>query len=264
MFHAQVNPESHVISKQPQTSLLSTKDHSKGNLFQLPILNAHEFAPHPKLNVLSAFDTLLVNEETSVLEAVTGFEQRNRYTIMTKNGSQLYRVVEESSFMARCCIGSNRPFSVHISDSSEEEIIHLKRPYRCGCLCCCLQELSVYSPPGNLIGFISEQCNLIKPKYLLYDAMLPESPLFEVRGPFLTCSCACGDVDFPIFMAGKLDQDPVGFIIKKWGGLVKELFTDSDAFGVMFPLDMDVKYKALFLAACFLIDFKHFEHSVAG
>lgn len=41
------------------------------------------------------------------------------------------------------------------------------------------------------------------------------------------------------------------------------LITPVIRFGVTFPIDMDTKYKALFLAACFLIDFKHFERSVA-
>lgn len=34
---------------------------------------------------------------------------------------------------------------------------------------------------------------------------------------------------------------------------MKEVFTDTDNFGVSFPLDLDVKLKAVLLGACFLI-----------
>ena len=46
---------------------------------------------------------------------------------------------------------------------------------------------------------------------------------------------------------------PVGRISKQWTGLVKEVFTDADNFGVTFPMDLDVKIKATTLAATFLI-----------
>ena len=45
----------------------------------------------------------------------------------------------------------------------------------------------------------------------------------------------------------------VGKIKKHWGGLCREIFSDADTFGVSFPLDLDVRQKALTLGACFLI-----------
>ena len=36
-------------------------------------------------------------------------------------------------------------------------------------------------------------------------------------------------------------------------GLLKEAFTDADIFGINFPMDLDVRMKAVCLAACFLI-----------
>ncbi|KAG8228514.1 hypothetical protein J437_LFUL008970 [Ladona fulva] len=51
----------------------------------------------------------------------------------------------------------------------------------------------------------------------------------------------------------------VGKISKQWSGLVREAFTDSDYFGITFPLDLDVRMKAVMLGACFLIDAMFFE-----
>lgn len=50
-----------------------------------------------------------------------------------------------------------------------------------------------------------------------------------------------------------LDGTEVGQISKQWSGLARELFTDSDHFGITFPLDLDVRMKAVCLGACFLI-----------
>lgn len=45
----------------------------------------------------------------------------------------------------------------------------------------------------------------------------------------------------------------VGKISKQWSGFVREAFTDADMFGISFPIDLDVKIKAVLLGACFLI-----------
>ena len=42
------------------------------------------------------------------------------------------------------------------------------------------------------------------------------------------------------------------------------MFTDSDNFGVSFPMDLDVRVKACCLAAVFLIDFMFFETDASG
>ena len=49
------------------------------------------------------------------------------------------------------------------------------------------------------------------------------------------------------------EQTHVGQITKQWSGLAKEIFTDSDNFGVTFPQDLDVRTKATTLGAAFLI-----------
>lgn len=46
---------------------------------------------------------------------------------------------------------------------------------------------------------------------------------------------------------------PVGRISKQWTGIVREMFTDTDNFGISFPMDLDVKMKAVMIGACFLI-----------
>lgn len=50
-----------------------------------------------------------------------------------------------------------------------------------------------------------------------------------------------------------LDGTQVGKISKQWSGLARELFTDADNFGISFPMNLDVRMKAVMLGACILI-----------
>lgn len=50
-----------------------------------------------------------------------------------------------------------------------------------------------------------------------------------------------------------LAGDQVGKISKQWSGLVREMFTDADFFGITFPMDLDVKMKSVMVGAVFLI-----------
>lgn len=45
----------------------------------------------------------------------------------------------------------------------------------------------------------------------------------------------------------------VGRISKHWSGLAREFFTNADHFGISFPMDLDVRMKAVMLGACMLI-----------
>lgn len=59
------------------------------------------------------------------------------------------------------------------------------------------------------------------------------------------------NMNFQVY--SKDGETKVGKITKQWSGLAREAFTDSDYFGINFPMDLDVKIKAVLLGACFLI-----------
>lgn len=61
-------------------------------------------------------------------------------------------------------------------------------------------------------------------------------------------------------LKGKDRGESIGRISKQWSGLLKEMFTDADNFGIKFPLDLDVKMKAVLMGACFLIVSFNFNH----
>merc|ERR1740128_1117210 len=137
--------------------------------------------------------------------------------------------------------GPGRPFDMIITDNAEREVIHLIRPLRCNSCCfpCCLQSMEVQSPPGTCIGWVNQSWTMIKPKFEICDG--DGNVALVILGPWCTYSCA-GDVEFKIMTSDETVE--VGRISKQWSRLLKEAFTDSDNFGITFPMDLDVRAKA--------------------
>lgn len=73
--------------------------------------------------------------------AITGWETNNHYTVENARGQRVFYALEESSWCTRWCCGALRSFDMSISDNYQNEVIHLKRAFRCNsCWCpCCLQ-----------------------------------------------------------------------------------------------------------------------------
>ena len=212
----------------------------------------------PGLQYLATLDQLLIKQKIEVLEVVVGFETVNKYEVLNSIGQSVYKAEEDSECCNRFCCGSGRGFDMMLTGNEGQEVIHLQRPLRCQdcCFPCCLQEMEVSSPPGTVIGSISQQWSIFHPKLLIKDCL--GHPVLRIEGPCMTFSCCGSDVDFKVVSVETGEQ--IGKISKQWTGLAKEMFTDADNFGITFPLDLDVKVKATLLGALFLIDFMYFEH----
>ncbi|XP_053565981.1 phospholipid scramblase 1 [Bombina bombina] len=211
----------------------------------------------PGLEYLTQIDQLLVHQQVELLEALTGFETNNKYEIKNVMGQRVYFAAEQNDCCNRNFCGSARSFTIVIIDNTGREIIRVQRPLRCSSCCfpCCLQKLEVQAPPGTPIGYVIQNWDLCMPRFTIQNEK--EEDVLKIDGP--CCPCACySDVHFELKSLDKTSV--IGKISKQWTGLVRELFTDSDNFGVQFPLDLDVKIKAVVLGALFLLDFMYFEH----
>ncbi|KAJ1080074.1 hypothetical protein NDU88_000295 [Pleurodeles waltl] len=218
----------------------------------VPVTNA---VP-PGLEYLTQIDQILIHQKVELIEAFIGFETNNKYEIRNSMGQKIFYAKEENDCCTRNCCGSLRRFNMKITDNSGIEIIHLIRPFKCASCCCpcCLQELEVQSPPGTTIGHIVQDWHACLPKFSIQNAS--KETVLKIVGPCLACNC-CSDVNFEVKTTD--ESRSVGRISKQWTGLIKEVFTDADNFGIQFPVDLDVKIKAVLLGACFLIDFIFFE-----
>jgi len=217
------------------------------------------------LEYLTKLDHVFIKQKTSMLEVFTGFECANKYKILNNQGQQCYYAFEESNWCCRQCCGSQRKFKMVITDNNKDVVLTIKRPFKwlagpssswCACIKACADEVKIEDKHGKTLGYVRQHCSFWKPHYSILDDDKDEK--FEIIGPCCPCH-GCGDsIDFPISKKGDKDK-VVANIGKKWSGFAKEMFTDSDNFGVSFPLDMDVKLKATIMGAVFLIDFMYFE-----
>uniref|UniRef100_A0A8C6WSK4 Phospholipid scramblase n=1 Tax=Neogobius melanostomus TaxID=47308 RepID=A0A8C6WSK4_9GOBI len=205
----------------------------------------------PYLLHLSTFFCVLFS-----LPAFIGFETNNQYEIKNSLGQKIYKAKEKNDCCTRNCCGSLRSFDMKIKDNQDREVIRIIRPFRCvSCWCpCCLQEMEVQAPPGTTIGYVKQDWHPCLPKFSIQGPN--KETVLRLEGPCFACNC-CGDVNFEL--KGKDGDNTIGRISKQWSGLLKEVFTDTDNFGIQFPLDLDVKMKAVLMGACFLIDFMFFE-----
>ncbi|XP_030756136.1 phospholipid scramblase 2 isoform X2 [Sitophilus oryzae] len=215
----------------------------------------------PGLEYLTMIDQLLVHQKVEVLEALTGFETKNKFTVKNSLGQKVYYAAEESDCLTRNCCGPLRPFDMQILDNFKNEIIHLHRPLACDSCCfpCCLQSMEVSSPPGTIVGTVEQEWSIFCPSFAVKNAS--GDTVLRIEGPFCTMSI-CGDVEFKIMSGDGSVQ--VGKISKQWSGVIREMFTDTDYFGITFPMDLDVRMKAVMLGACFLIDAMFFEKAKGG
>ncbi|CAN8020893.1 unnamed protein product [Ixodes persulcatus] len=216
----------------------------------------------PGLEYLTAIDQLLVKQKVELLEAFLGFETQNKYTIKNSMGQKVYHATEGKSDVlntdccTRNCCGPARPFDIKVADNSGNEVLHFQRDLRCtSCCCpCCLQRLEVSAPPGRPIGWVVQEWSILTPQFRVENAA--GECVLRIEGPICTMSI-CGDVEFKVL--SKDGSVEVGKISKQWAGLLKEAFTDTDNFGISFPMDLDVHMKAVLLGALFLIDYMFFE-----
>ncbi|XP_020817073.1 phospholipid scramblase 2-like [Drosophila serrata] len=213
------------------------------------------------LEYLTAVDQLLVKQKVELIEAFTGLEGNNRYSVKNALGQKVFLAVEDTSCCTRNCFGADRPFKMKLYEAhSKEEVLQLQRPVACSCclFCCCLDRIEISDPQGNVIGSIKERCTIWKPSFRILDQN--GDLALRIEGPFWTCS-VCGNIEFQVV---SLTGENIGKISKQWSGLAREVYTKADNFGISFPLDLDVRLKAILLGATFLIDFMFYENSRDG
>lgn len=219
----------------------------------------------PGLEYLTTLDQMLVKQQIEILEALTGWETANKYKVLNSVGQQIYFAAEESGMCMRQCCGPQRGFTIHITDNLGQEIIRVRRDFKCcaGCCWCAscdaiAHEIVVEAPVGQVVGYVRQEQSCWEPHYSIRDGN--HEPILRMKGPCCIISGPCCTWDQEFLITSEDGTQDVGKISKQWSGLMREYFTDADNFGVSFPKDLDVKVKATLLGAVFLIDFMFFEN----
>ncbi len=198
------------------------------------------------LPVLANAPSLVVKQQTEMLEAFTDFETKNRYLVQTPEGSPAFFAAEVGTgageFMSRMFLKNSRPFTMQLMDPGGNLALSLRRPWTWF-----FSELHVTDASGQPVGSIHQRFKFFGRLFHVLDAN--GQPVAEIQGPLFR------PWTFHVMVQGQ----EVGQISKKWSGLMKEALTDADTFGVQFGPSMPEGHRALILAATFLIDFLYFE-----
>ncbi|XP_066476824.1 phospholipid scramblase 2-like isoform X2 [Tiliqua scincoides] len=212
----------------------------------------------PGLEYLGQIDQLLIQQQIELMEMISGFESCNRYEVKNSVGQMVYFAAEENDDFTLNCYGTLRPFTIKLFDSMNQVVMQLSRTFQCSICCCpcicCLQELEVQAPPGTIIGYVKQKWHPCLPKFAIRNDTRED--ILKIEGPCVPCLCF-QDIHFEV---KSLDgKSTIGGITKQWTGLAREAATDASNFGIQFPLDLDIKMKALLLGSSFLLDFMYFE-----
>lgn len=218
----------------------------------------------PGLEYLTQIDQLVCCQQVELVEAITGFQTKNRFRILNSMGQQVYFAKEESTCAQRQFCGPSRGFEFNITDNNGQNVLKLIRKFKCcgGCCWCadrdsCAYELEVLSPvTGDTLGYVRQAKYCCDPRIHILSA--ERTVVGIIKGQCCMCHCPkCKDIEFPLYTPD--GSMAFGKISKQWTGAVKEIFTQADNFSVTFPMDLDVNTKATIFGATFLVDMMFFE-----
>ena len=197
------------------------------------------------MQLLQQANELVVVQKKEWGEILTELERRNKYRVFGADGQEMLRAQEVGgSFLTRLLLRSWRPFRMALSTPDDRTVLQLYRPFRFF-----FTEIQVADVNGRALGRVQRRFSFLRRIYSVFDATGRET--CQLYGPLL----------HPWTFEVRRDGRTLGRIGKRWGGVLREGFTDADTFGISFPAGFDATTKSILLGATFLIDFAHFEKS---
>ncbi|MBR6179470.1 MAG: hypothetical protein IKQ70_16515 [Bacteroidales bacterium] len=178
-------------------------------------------------------ETILVNQKFTIVN--------NEYQILDEGGSEIGFVKEQSSaletilklFMSQKML----PWKMNILDSQKNVLVTISKG-----LTFFLSKISVTNSAGTEIATIKQKFAL-KPKFEVCDTT--GAVVASVEGNFVAW-------DFKVTDA---QGNQIGSINKQFGGLAKEIFTDSDKYVVKISKSLsDPNLRSAVISAACIID----------
>jgi len=207
----------------------------------------------PLARALDAERRLFVRQRKDWLEVFTDFEQANRYALITEGGALAGWALEKPGgfwrFLTRSFLKAMRPFEMMVFPAEGPGAgaeLSVRRPWTWF-----FAHLYVWDRNGRPIGQIRQRWAWVRRRL---DLETPDGrTVARIVGPLLH------PWTFIVHRGPEGTQREVGRVEKKWGGLLKEAFTDADTYLVTFG-ESDPTFRRLLLAAALLIDARWFEN----
>lgn len=211
----------------------------------------------PGLEYMTVLEELYVSPLPKANKGTDEEEENDKYVVKNDQGQQVYIVEEEGGECKSRCGGSTREYNITVYDNTGQEVIFASKSLNCcddyscwGCM-----EVKIEAPPGRRIGAVRKDCGLTSPQFSTRD--YNNEYAFSFDGPCV-CKCCCSQE----FVVRDDEGDGLGRILKEREFLTQDYLdkiTDADFFGIEFPVELEVRNKAVLLIGLFVIDFMYFE-----
>nr|BDT29533.1 phospholipid scramblase-related protein [Bacteriovorax sp. HI3] len=191
-------------------------------------------------------DRIFLRQRREIAE-LFGVETRNKYEILTMEGTPLGFVAEEGkgigAFFGRAFLGHWRTFTINIFDTNRSLAYKALHPFRF-----LFQRLEISKATGQRIGALEQRFGVITKRFDLEDAH--GNVIMKMAASFWK------PWTFPIYKNG----EEVALILKKWSGTFSEIFTDRDNFTIEFKdKRLTATERELILASAMFVDLNYFE-----
>ena len=191
-----------------------------------------------------------IHQIKELMEIAIGWEGANKYEILDESGAQIGFAAEQRkgifSTIVRNILKYRRPITLRVWDRDKNLVYTAKRPFFFF-----FSDMKVQDASGKLVGDIKTRFGVLKRKYDLVNSngvvtARIESPRWRLWTFFISDRSGAS----------------AGEISKKWGGALKEVFSDTDNFA----LDLSKRQwaddeKTLLLFATMSIDLDFFEEN---
>lgn len=187
-----------------------------------------------------------IKQHKDLAKMFLGWDSGNRYDISDFDGRHVLSAQEQGSGFLAALARNFWPFrKIRVEFTTNTNLVAMtfERPWTWF-----FARLNVEAWNGRPLGYLQQRFRWFTRGF---DVCTPDGRVIaEIEGPFFK----------PWTFLIKQRGAEVGAIRKRWGGMLKEMFTDADSFGVEFgPALTDATLRQLLLAATILIDLVYFE-----
>jgi uncharacterized protein YxjI len=204
----------------------------------------------PALTTLLGPAALYIRQQKEWTEILIDWETSNRYQVMDEHGQQIGLLAEHAggfgAALRRGFFRSHRAFDMELVARDGRSLLRLGRPFFWF-----FSDLWVADGAGTRLGSVHRQFAVLSKRYELRDEQ--GTPFAWIHSPI-----------WRLWTFAVVDQDGQerAAVRKKWGGALREMFTDADTYQVDFGNGRwTPAQRAVLLAAAVSIDFDFFENN---
>jgi len=215
----------------------------------------------PGLEYLTQLDKVIAVVSAPLVEIFVGLYGTNTVKFQNEDGQQVYYTVYDHE--DSCCLTNK--LTMRTADNSGKEVIRTVKEYgwkgcfQC-CDCCTDWQMTVEAPVGTVIGYIQDNGCDFWPQFQILDA--DNQPMYTIR---LKEACICHGYccRYYSFNILNLDGEKVGSVkCRRFPvpglGVTGYMKSKKLTYILSFPMEDDVKAKAVLQSAILFLDLRYF------